>query len=242
MLWDTVREIQVGLNSLPWWHKFGLPAYWDPAICLDDTEYMVIVFGLCWNKEGFINACNVLLQHDKHTRAHTRTHCVPLHPPVNKAMLDSHIHMEFVRFSTHYCSRLRTVSSAMFIHFKFTLCADSRNCTVQGVATSEQVSSWGCAVALSVDSVTATRHKDGHNCVLVRVFNERRCQLLRSWGVGDKTRERVRSIGETILEGESRSTRGKPVQVPLCPQITHGLVWIEPGPPRWEAPNFNFAR
>jgi hypothetical protein len=34
----------------------------------------------------------------------------------------------------------------------------------------------------------------------------------------------------------NRSTRRKPVPVPLCPpQIPHDLTGREPGPPRWEA-------
>ena len=72
-----------------------------------------------------------------------------------------------------------------------------------------------------------------------RVFNERRCQLLRSWSVGDKTREWVSSSGETIAEGEHRSTRGETCpSATLSTNHTHGLVWIEPGPPSWETPTF----
>jgi len=167
---------------------------------------MVIAFGLYWNKDWFINAWNVLLQHDKHThpthtraraRKHTHAHTLCSIPSSSQQgdVGLMYIDKKFVLLSTHYYSRLRTVSLVLLICCKFTLCADSRNCTVQGVVMSEHVSRWGCAVALSVDSVTDTWHKYGHNFVLVCVFNERRCQLLRSWGVGDKTREWVRSIG-----------------------------------------------
>jgi hypothetical protein len=39
-----------------------------------------------------------------------------------------------------------------------------------------------------------------------------------------------------IIGKGNRSTRRKPVPVPLCPpQIPHDLTEREPGPPRWEA-------
>jgi hypothetical protein len=43
-------------------------------------------------------------------------------------------------------------------------------------------------------------------------------------------------IGGMKIGWGTRSTRRKPVPVPLCPpQIAHAMPGLEPGPPRWEA-------
>jgi hypothetical protein len=43
-------------------------------------------------------------------------------------------------------------------------------------------------------------------------------------------------IGGMMIGRGNRSTRRKPVPVPLCPQrIPHALPGREPGPPPWEA-------
>jgi hypothetical protein len=43
-------------------------------------------------------------------------------------------------------------------------------------------------------------------------------------------------IGGIMIGRGNRSTRGKPVPVPLCvPQTPHALPEREPGPPLWEA-------